>query len=237
MKEMKKTEEFLMWDDVDLIAVYNCKSSKQGGYHRCTHVITINDFNNKYISGYKTKEKVLFRKYDEIMDFKVETRNVQKNGRVILNSLKKGDVFMFSCCYRLYKITERYSFGEQVYYELRPRAFYDIKRYVAIDALKILSNICNKRIERYILLSKKSNSEVKILPTLQKMILKGVSANTVGVYMAAQIFDGDTAFYRDDIQRLTEWSEEDIQKGLNELEEIGEVLVDHAYDSFCDCTM
>lgn len=23
MKEMKKTEEFLMWDDVDLIAVYN----------------------------------------------------------------------------------------------------------------------------------------------------------------------------------------------------------------------
>ena len=62
------------------------------------------------------------------------------------------------------------------------------------------------------------------------MLLIGATPNTTGVYLAALMFDSDTSFYVDDIQRLTGWDEMDIQRGLNELEELGEVLVDPVYE-------
>ena len=228
MEETKEIEEYLKNVTIPMVGVYDGKTTL--GRHFLSPVATTIDFQNGYYAGHNEDGNILFRHYDDIMDFSFRNDIVDPESKSVLETLKHGDVLSFELSSIIVKVTTLQTFGNEIYYRLQHTGIHKLKKINNRNAIKKLVGMWEKRLQRYILTTKQKSFEELFTSSIKDMILIGASPNTAGVYLACLLYQGDTSFYVDDIQTLTGWSEEDIKKGLNELEELGEVLVDPVYE-------
>ena len=228
MERYERYEEYIKNVSIPMVGVYDGKTKL--GRHFLSPVATKIDFQNGYYAGYNEDGKIFFRHFEDITDFQFKNDIADYDSKNVLETLKHGDVLSFKLSSTIVKVTTLQTFGNEIYYKLQPNGIHNVNRVNDINAVKKLVGMWEKRLQRYILTTRQKSFEELFTSSIKDMILIGASPNTAGVYLACLLFQGDKSFYVDDIQVLTGWSEENIQKGLNELEELGEALVDPVYE-------
>ena len=228
MERYERYEEYLKNVSIPMVGVFDEKINEIAV--NFSPVATITDYYNGYYAGFPENVKVFVRHMEDITDFTINPFIVDSEGKELLKTLKQGEVISFDGTFTITKNTVFHSDMNEIYYKLKPTGMFNLKKVGDNNAAKKLVGMWEKRLQRYILTTKQKSFEELFTSSIKDMILIGASPNTAGVYLACLLFQGDKSFYVDDNKVLTGWSEEDIKKGLNELEEIGEVLVDPVYE-------
>ena len=224
MERYERYEEYLKNVTIPMVGVFDEKNNEIAV--NFSPVVTTTDFNNGYYAGFPEDVKVFLRHFEDITYFTINSIIVDPDGKELLKTLKQGEVISFDGTFTITKNTVFHSDMNEIYYKLKPTGMFNLKKIEDKNA----TNKLVKMWEKYILTTKQKSFEELFTSSIKDMILIGASPNTAGVYLACLLFQGDKSFYVDDIQVLTGWSEKDIKKGLNELEELGEVLADPVYE-------
>ena len=196
-------------------------------------VILLKDFNQGEVLGIPFCGKLYYKHWDDIASLTINYSQIPDAELSYIKSLHQGDVMRFYAKVNIVRTVEEFSGCSHVCYSSKISEICNITKDNTPGAIEKIIQLTMTKLKKYSVISSDKEIEHLIASNIKDILLVGSSPNTTGVYLASLFYQEDDTFYVSDIKKLTGWNEADIQRGLNELSELGYISEDLVADRIC----
>lgn len=211
--------------DIAMIGAYSGNYVDKDGIktHTLEPVILLEDFKRNKMQGIQINNRIAYKYWDYTGYFEIKENKISPNDKKILDNLNVADLITFNC-----GIEEPIS---SVFYSNDGNIITNIEKYYDPNALSKIRNLAFSKIVRYLFTYKKPVSIEDTNNILNTMYLDNLSPKAIALYILCRNEHSDRDISMEDIRMYASyWVDQDIEKALFELVDLGYLIEDPIYD-------